>query len=45
MLVALASLMGDASSEMRVKALSVKAALEKPGVTYAVCLIGRTRRL
>ena len=33
--------MGDASSETRAKALSLKAALEKPSVTYTVCLIGR----
>ena len=33
--------MEDASSETRAKALSLKAALEKPGVTYAICLIGR----
>ena len=31
---AFASLMGDASSETRAKALSLKAALEKPSVTY-----------
>ena len=36
----LASLMEDASSETQAKALSWKAALEKPGVTYAICLIG-----
>ena len=34
-------MIGYASSETRAKALSLKAALEKPGVTYAVCLIGR----
>ena len=33
--------MEDASGETRAKALSLKAALEKPGVTYAICLIGR----
>ena len=33
--------MEDASGEIRAKALSLKAALEKPGVTYAICLIGR----
>ena len=33
--------MGDESSETRAKALSLKAALEKPGVTCAVCLIER----
>ena len=38
---ALTSLMEDASGETRVKALSLKAALEKPGVAYAICLIGR----
>ena len=38
---AFASLMEDASSETRAKALSLKATLEKPGVTYAICLIGR----
>ena len=38
---ALASLMEDASGETRAKALSLKAALENPGVTYAICLIGR----
>ena len=38
---ALASLMEDASGETRAKALSLKAALEKPGVTHAICLIGR----
>ena len=38
---ALASLMEDASGETRAKALSLKAALEMPGVTYAICLIGR----
>ena len=38
---ALASLMENASGEIRAKALSLKAALEKPGVTYAICLIGR----
>ena len=32
-LVALASLMRDASSEVRAKAFSLKAALEKPGIT------------
>ena len=41
LLVALASLMGKASSETRAKALFLKAASEKLGVTYAVCLIGR----
>ena len=43
LLVALASWMGKASSETRAKALFLKAALEKLGVTYAVglCLIGR----
>ena len=40
-LAALASLMGDASSETRAKVLFLKAAFEKPGVTYAVCLMGR----
>ena len=34
---ALASLMEDASSEARTKALSLKAALEKPRVAYAIC--------
>ena len=38
---ALASLMEDASGETRAKALSLKAALENSGVTYAICLIGR----
>ena len=38
---ALALLMEDASGETRAKTLSLKAALEKPGVTYAICLIGR----
>ena len=38
---ALASLMEDASGEIRAKALFLKAALEKPGVTYVICLIGR----
>ena len=38
---ALTLLMEDASGETRAKALSLKAALEKPGVTYAICLIGR----
>ena len=38
---ALVSLMEDASGKTRTKALSLKAALEKPGVTYAICLIGR----
>ena len=38
---ALALLMKDASGEKRAKALSLKAAFEKPGVTYAICLIGR----
>ena len=38
---ALASLMEDASGEIRAKALSLKTALKKPGVTYAICLIGR----
>ena len=33
--------MEDASGETRAKALSLKAALEKPSVTYAICLIGR----
>ena len=33
--------MEDASDETRAKALSLKAALEKPGVTYAICVIGR----
>ena len=33
--------MEDASGETRVKALSLKAALKKPGVTYVICLIGR----
>ena len=33
--------MEDASGETRAKVLSLKAALEKPGVTYAICLIGR----
>ena len=33
--------MRDANSETRAKAFSLKAALEKPGVTYAICLIGR----
>ena len=37
---AFASLMEDSSSETRAKALSFKAALEKPGVLYAICLIG-----
>ena len=41
LLVAVATLLGDASCETRAKALSLKAALQKPGVTYAVCLIGR----
>ena len=38
---ALALLMEDASSETRAKALSLEASLEKPGETYAICLIGR----
>ena len=38
---ALALLMEDASGETRAKALSLKAALEKRGGTYAICLIGR----
>ena len=42
---ALASLMEDASGETRAKALSLKAALEKPGVTYAKCLIVRCSAL
>ena len=33
--------MGDASSETRAKALSLKTALEKPGIAYAVCLSRR----
>ena len=33
--------MEDASGETQAKALSLKAALKKPGVTYAICLIGR----
>ena len=33
--------MEDASGETRAKALSLKAVLEKPGVTYAICLIWR----
>ena len=33
--------MENASGETRAKALFLKAALEKPGVTYAICLIGR----
>ena len=33
--------MEDASNETRAKALSLKAALEKRGVTYAICLNGR----
>ena len=33
--------MGDERSETRAKALSLKAALEKPGATCAVCLIER----
>ena len=33
--------MEDASGEIRAKALSLKAALEEPGVTNAICLIGR----
>ena len=37
---ALASLMENASSDTRATALSLKAALEKPGVTYVICLIG-----
>ena len=41
LLVALASLMGKASSETPEKDLFLKAALEKLGVTYTVCLIGR----
>ena len=41
LLVALASLMGKESSETRAKTLLLKAALEKLGVTYAICLIGR----
>ena len=42
---ALASLMENASSETRAKALSLKAALKKAGVTYAICLIGRYSEL
>ena len=38
---ALASLMEDSNSKTRAKAISLKAALEKPGVTYAICLIGQ----
>ena len=38
---ALTLLMEDASGETCAKALSLKAALEKPGVTYAIWLIGR----
>ena len=38
---ALALLMEDASGETRAKVLSLKAALEKPAVTYAICLIER----
>ena len=38
---ALASLTEDAISEARAKVLFLKAALEKLGVTYAICLIGR----
>ena len=33
--------MGDESSETQAKALFLKTALEKPGVTYAICLIER----
>ena len=33
--------MSNGSSETRAKAFSLKSALEKSGVTYAVCLIGR----
>ena len=33
--------MEDASGETRAKALFLKAALEKPGVTYVICLIGQ----
>ena len=33
--------MSNGSSKTRVKAFSLKSALEKSGVTYAVCLIGR----
>ena len=40
-LVALASLMEDISSETRGKALSLKAAFEKPSVTSAISLTGR----
>ena len=38
---ALASLTEDASSETQAKALSLKAAREKFGVSYVICLIGR----
>ena len=38
---AFASLMEDASGETRAKTLFLKAALEKPGVIYAICLIGQ----
>ena len=38
---ALGFLMSNGSSETRAKAFSLKFALEKSGVTYAVCLIGR----
>ena len=38
---ALGFLMNNGSSETRAKAFSLKSALEKSGVTYAVCLIGR----
>ena len=38
---ALGFLMSNGSSDKRVKAFSLKPALEKFGVTYAVCLIGR----
>ena len=33
--------MEDASGKTRAKALSLKAVLENPGVTYTICLIGR----
>ena len=33
--------MRDASNETRAKIFSLKSGREKPGVTYAVCLIGR----
>ena len=38
---ALCFLISNGSSETRAKAFSLKSALEKSGVTYAVCLIGR----